>query len=312
MELVSLQIGVALLLDGLLGDPPSWPHPVRWIGRLAAASERWCRRLFGDTVTAGGCCVLLVLLVTGTVTAVLLAAAGMLHPYVRSVAAVLVLYTCFALRDLLRHSRRVHAALAAGDLEAARRRVAMIVGRDTADLDTAGVVRACVESVAENMVDGVTAPLFYAFIGGPVGAMLYKAVNTMDSMFGYRNDRYEKFGRIAARLDDAANFIPARLTGLVIVLAALLTGFDWRRSWRIFLRDRLAHKSPNSAHSEAAAAGALGVQLGGSAVYFGRMLTKPTIGDATVPLAPSHILMVNRLAVVVTAVFWLLAAVCLV
>jgi adenosylcobinamide-phosphate synthase len=175
----------------------------------------------------------------------------------------------------------VYEALTAaeGSLPKARRAVSMIVGRDTENLDREGVIRAAVETVAENTADGVIAPLFYLALGGAVGGMAYKAINTMDSMLGYKNERYQYFGTAAARLDDAAGFIPARLSGLLLVAAAGLTGMDAAGAWRIFCRDRYAHKSPNSAQSESAVAGALGVQLAGDAVYGGMVVHKPTIGD---------------------------------
>jgi adenosylcobinamide-phosphate synthase len=177
----------------------------------------------------------------------------------------------------------------------------MIVGRDTANLDEAGVARAAVESVAESMVDGVTAPLFFAVLGGPLAALLYKAINTMDSMFGYKNERYLKFGWAAARLDDLANFVPARITSLMIPAAAFLLRLDSRGSLFILLRDRLKHASPNSGHTEAAVAGALGVQLGGANRYFGKMISKPAIGDAARPIAPQDILRANRLMLLSSA-----------
>jgi adenosylcobinamide-phosphate synthase len=178
----------------------------------------------------------------------------------------------------------------------------MIVGRDTAALDEAGVARATVESVAESMVDGVTAPLFFAVLGGPVGAMLYKAINTMDSMFGYKNERYRAFGWAAARLDDLANFLPARLTSLMIPAAAFLLRLDAKGALFILLRDRRKHASPNSGHTEAAVAGALGVQLGGPSPYFGRMVEKPTLGEAVRSIEPQDILRANRLMLLSSAI----------
>ncbi len=306
----SWQILAAVVLDALIGDPPAWPHPVKGIGRLAQRCEALCRR-FGDGVLAGAITVVLVLGGTIVVVAGGLAAARALHPVAGIALSVYLLYSAVALRDLVRHAMRVHEALAVGDLETARQRVAMIVGRDTKSLDAEGVIRAAVESVAENIVDGITAPLFYAALGGPVAAIGYKAVNTMDSLFGYRNARYERFGKVAARLDDAANFLPARLTGLLLVAAAVLFGLDGRRAWRIFRRDRLAHKSPNAGHPEAAVAGALGVRLGGPAVYFGRLVDKPAIGDDHRPPVPGDIVAACRLAglttVFVSALVWLLA-----
>ncbi|HSH14060.1 MAG TPA: adenosylcobinamide-phosphate synthase CbiB, partial [Desulfurivibrionaceae bacterium] len=223
-----------------------------------------------------------------------------LDPRLGDLVAVLLFYTCFAARDLLAHSRRVYQALAAGDLLAARQKVAWLVGRDTANLDQAGVVRAGVESVAENSSDGVVAPLFWAVVGGPLAALLYKAASTLDSTFGYKNKRYLHFGRASARLDDLVNFVPARLTGLGLVASACFCGLDWRGAWRIYRRDRHNHASPNSGHPEAAAAGALGLQLGGGSSYFGRPVEKPTMGDALGEPLPGHILAVNRLVLVLT------------
>lgn len=285
----------AVLLDGVLGDPQGWPHPVRLIGQGALALENPCRRLFGNGRAAGLVAVVVVLALTGLAVAAVLQAAAMFGPWLVAALSVYFLYAGLALRDLLAHSRRVHAALDAGDLPEARRRVAMIVGRDTENLDEEGVARACIESVAENMVDGITAPLFYAVIGGPVGIMLYKAVNTMDSTFGYKNDRYRHFGWAAARLDDLANFLPARLSGIVVVLAAPLCGCSMAHAWRIFRRDRLRHASPNSGHTEAAVAGALEVQLGGDGVYFGQTVRKPLLGESRRPLAVERIVVTNRL-----------------
>ena len=170
-------------------------------------------------------------------------------------------------------------ALAQGDLELARSRVAWIVGRDTSELDESGVARAAVESVAESLVDGVTAPIFYAVVAGPLGAMLYKAINTGDSMFGYKNEQYQEFGWAPARLDDLANYVPARLTALLMPLAALFLGLAARRSWQVMMRDHANHASPNSGFPEAAMAGALAVQLGGPAIYFGKLVKKPCLGD---------------------------------
>lgn len=294
MICLEYQILIAILLDQLLGDPRWLPHPVRIIG----AACHWCERLTRAVLppfAAGVSSVVLVLTLTGATTWALIGGATLLHPWLGNAVSMLLLYTTIAARDLVRHSTEVYTALQGGDLPEARKRVSMIVGRDTADLDEGGVARAAVESVAESMVDGVTAPLFFALLGGPVGAMLYKAINTMDSMFGYKNAHYLKFGWAAARLDDLANFIPARLTALMIPAAAFPLRLDPKRSLLTLLRDRLAHASPNSAHTEAAVAGALGVQLGGANSYFGTVLKKPTIGDATRPIEPQDILRTNRL-----------------
>jgi adenosylcobinamide-phosphate synthase len=232
-----------------------------------------------------------------------------ISPWLADLAAVILLYTCLAARDLAGHSREVYHRLQAGDLPAAREAVAMIVGRETASLDREGVCRAAVETVAENTVDGVTAPIFTGICCGllapmaglgaieltAVGALLYKAANTMDSMFGYKNDRYLRFGMTAARLDDVLNYLPARLTPLFLVLAAAVLRLDWRGSARIFFRDRLCHASPNAGHPEAAVAGALGVRLGGPSRYFGSVVEKPYIGDDLRPIHTEDILRTNRL-----------------
>jgi len=224
----------------------------------------------------------------------------------RDGVGALLIYFAIAPRDLVTHGGAVQRALAAGDLTAARRRVAMMVSRDTETLDAAGVARATVESVAENLVDAVTAPLFWALVLGPLGAVAYRAINTLDAMFGYRNARYRQFGWAAARADDVANWLPARLTAPLLVLAAPLVGGEMRRAWRILRRDGRRHSSPNSGLSEAAAAGALGVQLGGVGRYFGQEVHKPTLGDARRPLEPGDIGRANRLCLAAAALFLLL------
>lgn len=292
---------LALLLDSLLGDPRRLPHPVRLIGWLAIRAESLCRRVIRQEKGAGIAALIMVLALTTLGGRGLIRGAALVHPLAGDLASVLILYFCFAARDLVAHSSNVARALHENDLVEARRRVGMIVGRDTEHLNESGVVRACVESVAENTVDGITAPLFWAVIGGPLGALLYKAVNTLDSTFGYRNARYLHFGWAAARLDDLANWLPARMTGLVMVPAALVSRLSAADSWRIFRRDRHRHSSPNSGQSEAAMAGALGIQLGGSASYFSRPVTKPTIGDGRMLPAVEHIDRANRLLIATTA-----------
>ena len=308
------QILIAILVDQLLGDPRWLPHPVRIMGAACGGLERMSRSVL-PPFAAGLCTVALVLGLTAGTTWGVIAGANLIHPWLGNAASILLLYTTIAPRDLVSHSRQVYAPLAAGDLVEARNRVGMIVGRDTANLDEAGVARAAVESVAESMVDGVTAPLFFAVLGGPMGAMLYKAVNTMDSMFGYKNERYRQFGWGAARLDDLANFIPARLTSLMIPAAAFLLRLDPKGALFILLRDRSRHASPNSGHTEAAVAGALGVQLGGPNLYFGKMVEKPTIGDPTRTIVPQDILRANRLMLLSSAItlvgFLLLRHLCL-
>ena len=232
--------------------------------------------------------------------------ATMIHPIVGDVVSIALLYNCFAGRDLARHSARVYRALADDDLPEARRRVSMLVGRDTEHLDEPEIVRGAVESVAENMVDGVTAPLFFAVLGGPVGALLYKAVNTLDSTFGYKNERYLQFGWASARFDDVVNYIPARLTAPLVAFTAALLGLRPLGAWRIFQRDGRKHPSPNSGLTEAAVAGALGVQLGGLNYYFGEPSERPRMGDPIHKLERRHILQTNRL-MLLTSFFALIA-----
>jgi adenosylcobinamide-phosphate synthase len=295
------QVLLALGLDLLIGDPRWLPHPVKLIGGLAASLEGPLRRRLRPAGLAGGATVAIVLAVTGLAAAGLVYGAGRVHPVAGTVVSVLLLYSTLAARDLLRHSRAVYRALAAGDLEGARRKVGLIVGRDTDKLEEAGVVRATVESVAENMVDGVTAPLFFAVLGGPVGAMLYKAVNTLDSTFGYRNERYRQFGWAAARLDDVVNYLPARLTAPLVCGAAGLLRLRAGEAWRVLRRDGRKHPSPNSGLTEAAVAGALGVQLGGLSHYGGVPSEKPTLGDPGSALERRQIWLTNALMLVSSA-----------
>jgi adenosylcobinamide-phosphate synthase len=298
---IEYQVMAAFGIDLLIGDPRWMPHPVKFIGRLAAALESPLRRAIPNAWVAGIFAVLAVLGVTGGTAFLLIAGAGWLHPIAGEAISIALLYTCFAGRDLARHSGRVYQALHAGDLPEARRRVAMLVGRDTDSLDEPEVVRATVESVAENMVDGVTAPLLFAVVGGPIGAILYKAVNTLDSTFGYKNERYLQFGWASARLDDVVNFIPARITAPLTAVTAGLVGLRPLGAWRMFRRDGRKHPSPNSGLTEAAVAGALGVQLGGVNRYFGIASERPRMGDPLQPLSRAHILKTNRLMLVTSA-----------
>jgi adenosylcobinamide-phosphate synthase len=289
------QILAAVALDLALGDPGWLPHPVRGIGRLAAGLERLARRLIPWPRVAGTIVALLVYAIAGGAAWAVIRVAAMFGPVAADVASILVIYTTIAARDLARHSMAVLRPLVEGDLVEARRSVARIVGRDTAGLDESGIVRAAVESVAESTVDGVTAPLFFAIVAGPPGAMVYRAVNTLDSMFGHQDRRYAQFGWAAARIDDAANYIPARLTAPLLCLAALVWRQRPRQAVRTLLRDGRKHASPNAGLAEAAVAGALGVQLGGTNVYGGEPLRGPTVGDPLTPLGPRHIRLANAL-----------------
>ena len=297
LRLFALLLGFCL--DLILGDPHWLPHPVRAMGALIAGLERPLRAVFPKTprgeIIAGGFLVVLTVGVSTGTAAALLWLCGQIHPYLAFAAETLLCYQLLATRALRDESLKVYLALRDGALDDARKAVSMIVGRDTDRLDETGVAKAAVETVAENASDGVIAPLLFLAVGGVPLGTLYKAVNTMDSMVGYKNDRYLYFGRAAARLDDLMNFLPARLSGVLLCLAAGPAGFDGKHAWRIFQRDRKKHKSPNSAHTEAAAAGALHVELAGSSHYFGRLVEKPSIGDPLRPVEPADILRCNRL-----------------
>lgn len=285
----------AVGLDLIAGDPRWLPHPVRGIGALAALVEKAARKIIRSEFIAGLAAVPLVLIPAGAVAFGIIAVARILHPAAGDVAAIMILYTTLAARDLTAHSGAVYKALKAGDLKLGREKVAMMVGRDTENLDEAEVSRAAIESVAENTVDGVTAPMFYALLAGPVGAIVYKAINTLDSTFGYKNERYMRFGRASAKLDDVANYIPARLTALLLPAAAALTGLNAKNAIIMIFRDGKKHPSPNSGLCEAGTAGALGIRLGGLNYYFGEASEKPALGDAGSAISAEHIRLANRL-----------------
>jgi len=269
----------AILLDLLLGDPRWLPHPVVGIGRMIAALERLLRRLVRNERLGGVLLLVSVVGATCLLTFFLLQGAYGVNRYLGACVAAVMSWTCLAARSLHLESKLVADRLAAGDLQGAREYLSRIVGRDTDNLDEAGIWRALVETVAENASDGVIAPLCYLMIGGPALGLAYKAVNTLDSMVGYKNERYLRFGWASARFDDLANWLPARITGVLMTAAAPLTGLSGRNALRIMLRDGRNHSSPNSGIPEAAAAGALGVRLGGASRYFGTLVEKPTIGD---------------------------------
>lgn len=296
-HLMALAIGFAL--DLVVGDPHWLPHPIRLVGRLISGLERILRRVFPATPkgerAAGVVLVVLVCTISTACAIALLVLCGMASPWLALAVESIMCYQMLATKALKDESMKVYDALAAGDLAAARSAVSMIVGRDVERLDAAGVTRAAVETVAENASDGVVAPLLFMAVGGAPLGVFYKAVNTMDSMVGYRNEKYRYFGTAAARFDDVLNFVPARLSGVLMVCAASIARLDAKGAWRIFLRDRRKHASPNSAHTEAACAGALDVALAGDAWYFGKLVEKPTIGDALRPVEAADIVRANRL-----------------
>ena len=296
------------LLDCIFGDPVWMYHPIRVIGNLISVLEKGLRKLLCSRipaseqkkknkreVLAGGILWILTVSLSFLVPAVLLFAAGKVHPAVRFLLETFWCYQIFAARCLVGESRKVYQKLKEDDLPGARKAVSMIVGRDTENLTAEGVTKAAVETVAENASDGVIAPMFYMAIGGVWLMFLYKGINTMDSMLGYKNDKYLYFGRCAAKLDDVANYIPARLSGWLMVAASAFVKMDVKNAAKIYRRDRRNHASPNSAQTEAAMAGALEVQLAGNAYYFGKLYEKPTIGDGIRPVEVEDIRRSNRL-----------------
>lgn len=292
-------LGLGILLDLILGDPNySW-HPIRLIGRLIQALEKQIRRWLPKTeqgeLTGGILLALGTLLASMLLPAALLAVFYRLHWLAGLCLESVFCYQLLAARSLQTESMKVYHALERQGLEAGRKAVAMIVGRDTERLDEEGVTRAAVETVAENASDGVIAPLLFMALGGALGGFFYKAVNTMDSMVGYRNERYLYFGRAAARLDDVCNYIPARLSAIFMILVSPLLGYSAGGAFRIWRRDSRNHKSPNSAQTEAACAGALGIRLAGNAWYFGKEYEKPTIGDEKRSVEREDIRRANRL-----------------
>ncbi len=274
----------AVILDILLGDPRWLPHPVVFVGRLISWLESILRRLVCHERTAGLLLLVLTVGVSSGAAYLLLFSAALVHPLAKDAMGMFLGYTCLAARSLHAESARVMEFLGRGDLPGARQALSMIVGRDTEDLEEPEICRGAVETVAENTSDGVIAPLFFLMLGGPLLALAYKAVNTLDSMVGYRNERYLYFGWASARFDDLCNWIPARLTGYLMLLTAPLVGLSGQGAWRIMRRDGRNHSSPNSGIPEAVAAGALRVQLGGVNRYFGKPLVKSTIGDPDRPL----------------------------
>ena len=294
-----LAVAIGFLLDLCFGDPYWMPHPIRAMGTLIAKLDKRLRKEEGQSSEQklfNG--IWLVFIVTGLSVlfcVVVLGAAYAVHPIAGMVVQSLMCYQMFAAKCLKKESMKVYDALKKDDLTLARKAVSMIVGRDTQALTKEGVAKAAVETVAENTSDGEIAPLFYMALFGATGGYFYKAVNTMDSMVGYKNDKYFYFGRAAAKLDDIMNYVPARISAVLMILASGILGQDMKNAAFIFKRDRYNHASPNSAQTEAVCAGALDIQLAGDAYYFGKLYKKPTIGDAIRPIVYEDIRLANRL-----------------
>ena len=293
------------VLDALFGDPAWLPHPVVYMGKAISKLEKFLRPRLPKTPQGellGGAIVAFCLPVgTFLLTGLVCWGAARLHPLLGLAVQMFWCGQALAARGLVQESTNVYRELKKPDLPGARKAVSRIVGRDTAELTAEGVTKAAVETVAENASDGVIAPLLYMLIGGAPLALTYKAINTMDSMLGYKNEKYLYFGRVPAKLDDVANYIPSRLAGLLWVAAAAFTHNDAKGAWKIWRRDRRNHASPNSAQTESACAGALGVQLAGPAYYFGQYYPKLTIGDALRPIEPEDILRANRMMYVASS-----------
>lgn len=295
------------VLDLLIGDPHFIPHPVRLIGSLISSLDKRLncdagynsseKKLNLIKYKRGMLLAFTIIFATFAMSVIIIVAAYSINLYAGVIAEAVMTWQILATKCLRVESMRVYDALRTDGVDAGRRAVSMIVGRDTSVLDAAGVTRAAVETIAENTSDGVIAPMLYTAIGGPVLGFVYKAVNTMDSMLGYKNDKYMYFGRFAARLDDVVNFIPARISAYLMIAAAFIGGrqFDGKNAYRIFKRDRFNHASPNSAQTESVCAGALRVQLAGDAVYFGKLVKKKYIGDGLREIEYEDIKRANRL-----------------
>ncbi len=290
-------VALGFLLDFIIGDPYKIPHPVVYIGKCISFFDKKLRRgnsnpgdLPRGTLTA-----VCVILISTVFPALILFGAWLIHPVIYFVVDSLMCGQLLAARQLVREAGKVQHALEKGDVEAARKAVSLIVGRDTEVLDDKGICRAAVETVAENGSDGVIAPLFWMFLFGAVGGFFYKSINTMDSMLGYKNEKYLYFGRTAAKTDDVVNFLPARLSALLMIAVCPLCKLDAKNAWRIFRRDRLKHASPNAAQTESACAGALRLQLAGDAVYGGVVHKKEYIGDPVKEIEPMDITRAGRM-----------------
>ena len=275
-----MELTIGFILDLLIGDPNNPFHPVRGIGLLASKLETIFRKLLKNSLKIAGLIVWMITIVlTFAITYGIIFVCMKINKYLGIIVQGIIIYFCISAKGLVVEGYKVIKYLNEGNIEKSRKQLSYIVGRDTESLDSKGITRAVIETIAENMSDGVIAPILFAGIFGAAGSMAYKAVNTMDSMFGYKNDKYIEFGYFPAKLDDLFNYIPARVTGILIIISSFFLKRDYKNSFKIYKRDRYNHTSPNSAHPEAAMAGALDIQLGGANYYFGKIVEKPVIGD---------------------------------
>ena len=295
LGLMTLMTGYGL--DLIFGDPYSFPHPVRYIGKLIRWTEKKIRAASKTkrTLKIGG--FILWFVTVGTTFAITYGVVKLssIHPALYFVVNSVLLYTTLATKCLADEAKKIMKVLQTGTIEEARKQLSYIVGRDTTSLSQGEIIRATVETVAENTVDGIIAPLFYAFIGGAPLAFAYKAINTLDSTVGYKNEKYADIGFASAKIDDIANYLPARITALLMTLASFILRLDYKNCLKIAIRDRKNHKSPNCAYPEGAVAGALGIELGGTNVYFGEVVYKPTIGDKKRAIQIEDIHLTNRI-----------------
>ena len=291
------------VMDLVFGDPYWFPHPVRFIGKLISKTEKFIRKhaKSEESLKYWGILMWLVPVVTTAIVTTFIVKIASFNKYVEIFVSAFIIYTTLSTKCLKDEATKIYNVLETGDIKKSRVQLSYIVGRDTTNLSQSEIIRATVETVAENTVDGTISPMFYGFLFGPVGAMTYKAINTLDSMVGYKNDKYLNLGCVSAKLDDVANFIPARLTAIFMPLGAFLCGMNGANSFKIAIRDRKNHKSPNCAFAEGAAAGAMGVQLGGTNIYFGQEVYKPTIGDKKRELENYDIVRMNKLMYATTA-----------
>jgi adenosylcobinamide-phosphate synthase len=296
----------AFALDLIVGDPHSLPHPVRWMGKSIEIFEPWFRRLPVNLTTAGGLFAAFLIILTGLLTSLLLSTANAIHPVLGSCFEIVLIYYCLSATSLEKAALEIHRCLAAKKIACARAKVALIVGRDVEQYGENRIAGATVETVAENLVDGVISPLFFAAIGGAPLAMAYKMANTLDSMVGYKNETYKNFGKTAARIDDALNYLPARLSVPVIALAAHILSDLGVRSFQTAIAEGANHSSPNAGFPEAAFAGALAVKLNGPNYYGGQLVEKPYIGVRFGRSAPGHIKKACDI-MMLSSVLWLVA-----
>lgn len=295
MNIVSIYIGY--IIDLIIGDPYSFPHPVRYIGKLIKVTENKIRNIAKTDkgLKIGGFVLWAITVGLTYLVTYMIVKLFSFIPGGYIIANSILIYTTLATKCLKDEAVKIYNVLKTGDIEKSRIQLSYIVGRDTTHLDEGEIIRATVETVAENTVDGIIAPMFYAFIGGAPLAMAYKAINTLDSTVGYKNEKYKDLGFASAKIDDIANYIPARIAVLLMAIGSLVLGYDYKKASQIAVRDRKNHKSPNCAYPEGAVAGALGVQLGGTNIYFGQAVYKPTIGDKIREIEIEDIVKTNKI-----------------